>query len=30
MGYGIWRRWLNRVSGVVFVGFGVALLRFKP
>lgn len=28
--HGIWRRWLNRVSGVVFVGFGVALLRFKP
>lgn len=28
--HGIWRRWLNRVSGVVFMGFGVALLRFKP
>lgn len=28
--HGIWRRWLNRVSGAVFVGFGVALLRFKP
>lgn len=28
--HGIWRRWLNRASGAVFVGFGVALLRFKP
>lgn len=28
--HGIWRRWLNRISGVVFMGFGVALLRFKP
>lgn len=28
--HGIWRRWLNRASGAVFVGFGVALLRYKP
>jgi len=28
--HGIWRRWLNRVSGAVFMGFGIALLRFKP
>lgn len=28
--HGIWRRWLNRISGAVFMGFGVALLRFKP
>ncbi|WP_425068812.1 LysE family translocator [Reyranella sp.] len=28
--HGIWRRWLNRASGAVFVGFGAALLRFKP
>lgn len=28
--HGAWRRWLNRASGVVFMGFGVALLRFKP
>jgi len=28
--HGVWRRWLNRISGAVFMGFGVALLRFKP
>ena len=28
--HGVWRRWLNRASGVVFMGFGAALLRFKP
>ncbi|WP_295133941.1 LysE family translocator [uncultured Reyranella sp.] len=28
--HGAWRRWLNRASGAVFMGFGVALLRFKP
>ncbi len=28
--HGTWRRWLNRASGAVFMGFGVALLRFKP
>ena len=28
--HGIWRRWLNRASGAVFMGFGAALLRFKP
>ena len=28
--HGIWRLWLNRISGAVFMGFGVALLRFKP
>ncbi len=28
--HGIWRRRLNRASGVVFVGFGVVLLRYRP
>ncbi|MDB5488487.1 MAG: Amino acid transporter [Reyranella sp.] len=28
--HGIWRRRLNRASGVVFVGFGIALLRYRP
>lgn len=27
---GIWRRRLNRASGVIFAGFGVALLRYRP
>ena len=28
--HGIWRRRLNRASGLVFIGFGAALLRYKP
>ena len=28
--HGVWRRRLNRASGIVFIGFGAALLRFKP
>lgn len=28
--HGVWRRRLNRTSGLVFIGFGVALLRYKP
>ena len=28
--HGLWRRRLNRASGVVFVGFGIALLRYRP
>ena len=28
--HGVWRRRLNRASGLVFIGFGVALLRYKP
>lgn len=28
--HGTWRRWLNRASVAVFMGFGVALLQFKP
>ena len=28
--HGVWRRRLNRASGLVFIGFGAALLRFKP
>lgn len=27
---GVWRRRLNRASGVIFAGFGVALLRYRP
>lgn len=27
---GIWRQRLNRVSGAIFAGFGVALLRYRP
>jgi threonine/homoserine/homoserine lactone efflux protein len=27
---GVWRQRLNRVSGVIFAGFGVALLRYRP
>ena len=27
---GAWRRRLNRASGVIFAGFGVALLRYRP
>jgi threonine/homoserine/homoserine lactone efflux protein len=27
---GVWRRRLNRASGVIFAGFGVALLRHRP
>jgi threonine/homoserine/homoserine lactone efflux protein len=26
----VWQRRLNRVSGVIFAGFGVALLRYRP
>jgi threonine/homoserine/homoserine lactone efflux protein len=28
--HGVWRRRLNRASALVFVGFGAALLRYKP
>ena len=28
--HGVWRRRLNRASGLVFIGFGAALLRYKP
>jgi len=28
--HGIWRRRLNRASGLVFIGFGAVLLRYKP
>jgi threonine/homoserine/homoserine lactone efflux protein len=28
--FGSGRRWFNRVSGVVFAGFGLALLRYRP
>lgn len=28
--HGVWRRRLNRASGVIFAGFGVALLRYRP
>lgn len=28
--HGTWRRRLNRASGLVFIGFGAALLRYKP
>lgn len=27
---GVWQRRLNRVSGLVFAGFGCALLRYRP
>ena len=27
---GVWRRRLNSASGVIFAGFGVALLRYRP
>jgi threonine/homoserine/homoserine lactone efflux protein len=27
---GVWRRRLNRASGVIFAGFGCALLRYRP
>jgi threonine/homoserine/homoserine lactone efflux protein len=27
---GVWRRRLNRASGVIFAGFGLALLRYRP
>lgn len=27
---GVWRRRLNRASGAIFAGFGVALLRYRP
>lgn len=27
---GIWRRRFNRASGVIFMGFGAALLRYRP
>lgn len=27
---GVWRRRFNRASGVVFMGFGLALLRYRP
>lgn len=27
---GTWLRWFNRVSGTIFCGFGVVLLRYKP
>ena len=27
---GVWRRRLNRASGVIFAGFGIALLRYRP
>jgi threonine/homoserine/homoserine lactone efflux protein len=27
---GIWRRRFNRASGVIFAGFGIALLRYRP
>jgi threonine/homoserine/homoserine lactone efflux protein len=26
----VWQRRINRVSGVIFAGFGCALLRYKP
>ena len=28
--HGLWRRRMNRASGLVFIGFGAALLRYKP
>jgi threonine/homoserine/homoserine lactone efflux protein len=27
---GVWRRRLNRASGAIFAGFGLALLRYRP
>jgi threonine/homoserine/homoserine lactone efflux protein len=27
---GVWRRRLNRASGVIFASFGLALLRYRP
>jgi threonine/homoserine/homoserine lactone efflux protein len=27
---GVWQRRLNRASGLVFAGFGCALLRYRP
>ena len=27
---GVWRRRVNRVSGAIFMGFGAALLRYRP
>ena len=26
----VWQRRLNRLSGVIFAGFGCALLRYRP
>ena len=27
---GVWRRRFNRASGVIFMGFGAVLLRYRP
>jgi threonine/homoserine/homoserine lactone efflux protein len=30
LGQALWQRRINRVSGVIFAGFGCALLRYRP
>ena len=30
LGQAVWQRRLNRLSGVIFAGFGCALLRYRP